>query len=328
MEENKRIGEHIIDHLMNEPDGKVTDSTLKEWLAEDASNQEAFAHYRRIWKESSADVRKEAVDAESAWEKIDAINRRNALRHTRLMRVGYVVSGVAATLLVILGLSIMGVFDRKPESLVRMSTGYGSRSEVVLPDGSVVKLNSGSELTYVYDADKRIREVRFQGEGFFDVAKDKEAPFVIRMADSLRLRVYGTSFNLKAYADEETVEASLVEGRIELDSERERLVMKAGDMAVFDRLSKRIKPVDGDLSHSYSWLEDKLYMERTSLGFVCKYLERRYNVSIQLQEGLGESIHYDGVIQEDNITDVLNVLSRLSDIDYTMKGKNICITSK
>ena len=124
------------------------------------------------------------------------------------------------------------------------------------------------------------------------------------------------------------VNASLVKGRIELGSANERLLMKAGDMAVFDRRTKKIQPVDGDLSHSYGWLDDKLYMEHTSLSSVCKYLERRYNVSIKIQEGLGENIHYNGVIQEENITDVLNVLSRLSDIDYTMKGKNICITSK
>ena len=302
MEENKRIGEHIVDHLTDGLEGKVSDPTLAEWLAEDVSNQKALACYRRIWEESSSYLRREAVDVESAWKKVDAINQRNERKRIRLARVGYVVSGIAATLLVVLGLSIMGMFDRKPELLVRMSTGYGSRSEVVLPDGSVVKLNSGSDLVYVYDADRKIREVRFQGEGFFDVAKDKDVPFVICMADSLRLRVHGTSFNLKAYADEETVETSLVEGCIELDSEDERLVMTAGDMAVFDRRAKRIKPVD--------------------------YLERRYDVNIRVQEGLGESIHYDGVIQEDNVTDVLDVLSRLSDIDYTMKGKDICITSK
>ena len=328
MKNNKWMAEHIIDHLTNGENGEITDPMLEEWLGESTSNRREFAYYQRIWKESASCLRKEAVNVELAWEKIDASNRKDALRRMRLIRIGYVISGIAASLLIVLALSTIGVFDRKTDLLVRMSTGYGNRSEVVLPDGSVVKLNSGSELVYTYDADKKTREVHFQGEGFFDVAKDKDKPFVIRMADSLRLCVHGTSFNLRAYADEEMVKASLVKGRIELGNENERLAMNAGDMAVFDRRTKKIQTVDGNLSHSYSWLDDKLYMEHTSLSSVCKYLERRYNVNIELQEGLGESIHYNGVIQEDNVTDILNVLSRLSDIDYTMKGKDICITSK
>ena len=203
MKNNKWMAEHIIDHLTNGENGEITDPMLEEWLGESTSNRREFAYYQRIWKESASCLRKEAVNVELAWEKIDASNRKDALRRMRLIRIGYVISGIAASLLIVLALSTIGVFDRKTDLLVRMSTGYGNRSEVVLPDGSVVKLNSGSELVYTYDADKKTREVHFQGEGFFDVAKDKDKPFVIRMADSLRLCVHGTSFNLRAYADEE-----------------------------------------------------------------------------------------------------------------------------
>ena len=112
------------------------------------------------------------------------------------MNIGYIISGVAATLLLVLGFSKMGVFDKQPEMLVRMTADYGSRSEVVLPDGSVVKLNSGSDITYSYNAKEKIREVNFQGEGFFDVSKNK-IPFVIKMNNGLRLKVHGTSFNLQ-----------------------------------------------------------------------------------------------------------------------------------
>ena len=66
--------------------------------------------------------------------------------------------------------------------------------------------------------------MNFQGEGFFDVSKNK-IPFVIKMNNGLRLKVHGTSFNLQAYTDEKTVEASLVEGCIELDHGNEKLLM-------------------------------------------------------------------------------------------------------
>lgn len=283
--------------------------------------------FRRIWLESSSYWRRESIDTWAAWEKVDHINRTIDSRKALWMRVGYVFSGIAASLLVVLGLSFMDFFHEETGVSVRVEVAYGSRSDVVLPDGSLVKLNAGSEILYTYNKEGRIREVVFQGEGFFDVAKNED-PFVIRMANGLRLKVHGTSFNLQAYADEKTVEAALVEGCIELDHNGNTHMMKAGDMVVFDKQSEEIKPVSGELSHSYSWLEDKLYMEHMSLASICKYMERKYNVTIYLPESLGNSIHYDGVIQEESVKEILDVLSRLSDIDYRVNGKNISITSK
>ena len=84
----------------------------------------------------------------------------------------------------------------------------------------------------------------------------------------------------------------------------------------------------GVLSHSYGWLDNKLYMEDMPLSLVCKYLERWYDVKIMIQPGLGENIRYNGVIREETVTDVMDALSRLSNISYHVKGKHISITSK
>lgn len=70
-------------------------------------------------------------------------------------------------------LSVTGVFDREQDISVSLTADYGNRSEIALPDGSVVKLNSGSDITYVYNSKKKIREVRFQGKDIFDVSKSK-----------------------------------------------------------------------------------------------------------------------------------------------------------
>lgn len=216
MEKKKQIGEHIVDHLSERMNEEIVDPVLDEWLAEDESNQEDFKRYKEIWKETGSYLEQETFNAQYAWDKIDRINKKRYNKRKRLVNIGYIISGVAATLLLVLGFSKMGVFDKQPEMLVRMTADYGSRSEVVLPDGSVVKLNSGSDITYSYNAKEKIREVNFQGEGFFDVSKNK-IPFVIKMNNGLRLKVHGTSFNLQAYTDEKTVEASLVEGGTEED---------------------------------------------------------------------------------------------------------------
>ena len=169
--------------------------------------------------------------------------------------------------------------------------------------------------------------MQFEGEAYFDVAKGKD-PFVIQMHDDLRLTVHGTSFNLQAYPNESSVEATLVEGCIELEHADHKLRMAPGEMAAFDKQTKELKPLAGNAAHAYAWLEDKLYMDNLSLAAICKYMERRYNVQITLEEGLAERYHYNGVLNEATVSDVLYILARMSPVQYSVKGKNIRITSK
>ena len=327
MEGQKTIKDYIVDYLLDGEDEKRLDPVLVEWLAEDESHRKEFNLYKKIWEESHRYTEVEAFDPDLAWEKVDKINRQKVYLRKYWKNMLYTASGVAASLLIVLALSFMGTFQKGSEVLVSMSADYGNRSEIMLPDGSLVKLNAGSEVVYSYDPKKKTREVDFQGEGFFDVSKSKD-PFVIKVAGGLNVRVWGTSFNLQAYADDPVIQASLVGGCIELEKGNEKLRMKPGEIAVFDKKTDKIKQVEGVLSHSYGWLDNKLYMEDMSLSVVCKYLERWYDVEITLQPGLGEKIRYNGVIQEETVTDVMDALSRLSNISYHVKGKHISITSK
>lgn len=326
MEEKEHISDHIIDYLLS-GEKEVTDPILQEWLDRNGENRQELERYRRIWEESGHYMDPGVFNVDHAWEKVDTSNRQKALLRKRMNNIYYTLSGIAASVLLMVVLSVTGVFDREQDISVSLTADYGNRSEIALPDGSVVKLNSGSDITYVYNSKKKIREVRFQGEGYFDVSKS-ESPFIVKMASGVEVKVLGTSFNLKAYAEDPTIQASLIEGHIELEHQNNKLVMKAGEMAEFDKRTNRLKQMEGDLSHSYGWLKNKLYMDDMSLADVCKYLERWYNVDITVQGDLGEQIRYNGVIQEDTIAEVMEALSKLSNITYHVKGKHISITPK
>lgn len=325
MEGKEHINDHIVDYLLG-GNKEITDPVLQEWLAGSKLNRQELDRYRKIWQESGGYMDIGVFDTDRAWEKVNKSNRQKGILRKRLNNTYYTLSGIAVSILLMILLSLAGIFDKEQEISVSLTADYGNRSEIALPDGSTVKLNSGSDITYVYNSKKKIREVHFQGEGFFDVSKSK-TPFVVKMDGGVEVKVLGTSFNLKAYADDPTVQASLIEGRIELEHEKDKLTMKAGEMAEFDRRTNRLKQIDGDLAHSYGWLNNKLYMDDMSLADVCKYLERWYDVNISIQGGLGR-IRYNGVIQEETITDVMAALSQLSNITYHVKGKNISITSK
>lgn len=326
MKEHTDIGHHIINYLFSE-EKELKDPVLIEWLDKSESNKRVFDQYEKIWSESGHYVNASAFDPDAAWEQIHEINRKKQKTGRRLHHLYYVISGVAASALILFALSFTGIFEKSTEVSVEMKAEHGSRSDITLPDGSTVKLNSGSNIIYSYNRKKKIREVTFMGEGFFKVAKN-DIPFVVKLENGPEIRVLGTSFNLQAYPEDQIIQTSLLQGCVELVYGNEKLMMKSGDIAAFDKETDHLRLMDGTLAHAYGWIENKLYMNDMSLTDVCRYLERWYNVKIVLPAELGENIHYNGVIQEETISDVMDALSRLSNIGYHVKGKNINITSK
>ena len=240
-----------------------------------------------------------------------------------------VVSGMAASLLIFLSLSFYTDLFSTSGATLSMCTTYGSRSEVVLPDGSIVKLNAGSNLDYHYDKISQTRKVNFSGEAFFEVAKSKK-PFVIETEDGLKVKVLGTKFNLSTYPEDRMAQTSLFEGKVELSQNGSAsLILKPGQMAILDKESNELKYTEGEVSQTTSWMQNKLYMENMSLQDVCTKMERWYDVQITLSDkSLGEKIHYTGVLKEQTVLDVLNALCHLSSISYKLNGKEITISGK
>ncbi len=329
MKENNQIGEQIVDHLT---DGELPVSSnpiLEEWKQANINNKNDFEKYQKIWK-ATADVsilRK--FDSGKAWDQVNLKLKTRQVRIRCLKNLAYAASGMAASILIFLGLSFYTQLYSVSDAPIAMSTTYGNRSEVTLPDGSHVKLNAGSSLEYRYDKIQKIRNVNFSGEGFFEVAKSKN-PFIIHTSDGLNVKVLGTKFNLITYPEDNFVQTALVEGRVELSHPGlTSLILKPGQIGSFDKKSHDLKYKKGEVFHMTSWMQNKLYMENMSLLEVCTRLERWYDVKIGINDKrLGETIHYTGVLKEQSVLDVLNALCQLSSIKYDVVGKNITISGK
>lgn len=329
MEEQFPIGEHLVDHLLEGEKLSSGDPKLDEWQKANPENKNDLGKYQKIW-DATADVATlKKFDSEVAWNQVDSKLETRKARVRQLKNIALVISGMAASLFIFLSLTFYTNLFSTSEATIAMTTTYGSRSKVVLPDGSVVKLNAGSNLEYHYDKALQTRKVNFSGEGFFEVAKSKK-PFLIETADGLKVKVLGTKFNLSTYPEDRMEQTSLVEGKVELcHSGSASLILKPGQIATLDKKSNEIKYTEGEISHTTSWMENKLYMENMSLHDVCTKLERWYDVKITLNDKcMGEKIHYTGVLKEQTVLDVLNALCQLSRISYQLSGKNIVISGK
>ncbi len=138
-----------------------------------------------------------------------------------------------ATAAVVIGLAVcIPYFNKNKNNFLDKGDHYneivakrGTKTKIILPDGSQVWLNSDSKLSYGARFNDTIREVSLEGEAYFDVIKDKNRPFVV-MTNALNIRVLGTTFNIKSYAQDATIETTLIRGMIEVRKNKEPATKK------------------------------------------------------------------------------------------------------
>ena len=161
----------------------------------------------------------------------------------------------------------------------------GSQTKIILPDSTIVWLNSGSTLKYNRSFGEKCREVALAGEGYFEVKKDKTKPFTVH-TDSINVNVLGTVFNVRAYIEDATVTVNLIEGSVNVSlpnaDSQGALTMKPNEKLVFNKLTKKIESSQVDASRSSLWTTGKLCFVDATLEQISRDLERKYNVKIQI----------------------------------------------
>ncbi|MGE4586216.1 MAG: FecR family protein [Mangrovibacterium sp.] len=196
----------------------------------------------------------------------------------------------------------------------------GTRTVVDLPDGTKVWLNAGSVLTYPPLFRGQVRQVEIFGEAFFQVRK-APIPFIVQNPGP-EIRVYGTSFNVNAYPDEETVTVALTEGKISLLTGGKEHFLKPGQVSSFNKetghLHIRQEPVDRFIC----WREGKFIFRDTSLSTILRQLQRQYNVDISLDRPELGNYSYIATFQNENLEQILELLKLSAPITYRYeKGK-------
>lgn len=205
-----------------------------------------------------------------------------------------------------------------------VSTRNGSRSKVDMPDGTQIWLNVGSRIHYDANYGKTNRDITLTGEAFFDVARDVHLPFIIH-TEKLMVRVLGTSFNVKAYPGDETTEASLISGSIEVtlgDDPQKRLILKphekisvagsrkdtvqAAPALVVSKVN--YQPVDSTVIET-AWVSNKLIFRGETFEALSKDIERWFNVTVYVRDSAILDRKFTGNFSNENITDVLEALS-------------------
>lgn len=203
----------------------------------------------------------------------------------------------------------------------------GQKSVLFLSDGTKVWLNAASKLSYQKDfGSGDSRDVHLEGEAFFDVAHNEEKPFIVHTS-SIKIKVLGTSFNVKSYTEEKTIETTLIKGKVKIEKlatstqAQEEVVLKPNQRAVFNKESKVIEVRKVQSENSGSWKDERLVFNAEPVDNVILQLERWYDVKIHV-EGRGRlDCRLSARIENESLEEVLKLLETSHGITYRINGR-------
>jgi ferric-dicitrate binding protein FerR (iron transport regulator) len=254
---------------------------------------------------------------------------------------------IAAVIILSAGLGFLGNSILNQIQSTRMQGQFteiivpvGEKSQVLLADGTHVWINSGSRFTYPVNF-VRTREVTLDGEAYFDVKKSKRTEFVVNTHDA-RIRVMGTSFNVKSYPGDRT-QTTVVSGLVRVESKRagiksvlirpdQMAVLKTGDVEEMktETVTQQLTVMESINTETLtSWKDQMLVFADETFGDIAVKMERWYNIKILIEDEKIRSARYTGkFVHNETVYEVLKAIELTTPIMYEVKNNEIIIRQK
>jgi ferric-dicitrate binding protein FerR (iron transport regulator) len=210
-----------------------------------------------------------------------------------------------------------------------VTTGKGEYANITLPDGTQVALNSESKLRYIPKIyNKKEREIGFDGEGHFQVSKDKERPFLIN-AEGLKVKVLGTKFNLLARKHNATAELALEEGSVFFSSilTGMNVVLKPNQKAILNQSTGIITVEEiKEIQDVTAWRRKELVFRNVPLSTVVAAIENNYGIKIEVDCKKCLTDLFTGTLTSSDINEDLEILEKSYHFKAKMKNREVFIT--
>jgi len=343
---------------------------LEQWIEKSALNKHIFDEVSEDKLFQDAILSSKWDDNSLAWKQVLSRIQQPAKRISMPRRQFFIMSAAAVLLLLVTIGSLFYINDRFsnpgneiPEGYTYIFSPRGQRTKVVLPDRSRVWLNSESSLRYSTIFNSSDREVILQGEAFFEIQPDPTKPFFVS-ANEIKVKVYGTSFNIRAFPNENTIETTLIEGKLSVTSltqsgeEPNEVFLRPNEKCIVTRDTKNIEISAGnqtsaDPSEAINfrnvarvldlkvqkginteeeklWKDGKLVFRDRPFTELAVDLERWFDVKIHFEDKKIGNYKFTGVFDKETINQALEALKLSSpkSFQYTISYRDIYLTSK
>ncbi|MDX8338684.1 DUF4974 domain-containing protein [Draconibacterium sp. IB214405] len=327
------MNQELLNKFLN---NKCSEEELKEvlsWIKTGASSAEGKKLLSNDWDAYSApenlSVDKKFTELyDKVRQKIESISSVQP-KQRKLTVIDWLTRAAAILLIPVFGFlyythsekkSIQTTYAEAVVDSLEIIAPIGSRTVVQLSDGSKVHLNYSSRMKYpqVFSGDKR--EIKLEGEGYFEVAHNPDMPFVVH-AGSIDVTALGTTFDVLAYRGDEEVKTTLVDGKVCLDqniadgSIKSIGTMVPGQHVAYNTTTGDIISTRGNIEKHIGWIDGKLVFEDTPISEVAKKLSRMFNVEIQVDKEVQDFI-YTVTFVDEPLTQILDLMAIATPVKY------------
>lgn len=327
--------------------GSSATSHFYKWLADDAHREEKDEAMEQLWDETaftSANINQKQTD--DAYARLCAnvgISRpnnetvslladtdRRRIKAVRWLRFWQSAAAVFVIVIGMLGYMLYNA-DTQGSDLLQSHTPVAQTRQMVLPDGTVVKLNSCSALLYPNRFDGHTRSVYLMGEANFKVAHDKKHPFIVKTND-MQVTALGTEFNVSAYPDDHNVESTLIEGIVKVDCNdmHSSVILKPGQMMAYNRDTHKYEVMTPNIADITAWQRGEVVLKEKTLAQIFSILERKYPYSFHYSmHRIGNDRYTLHFPDNAPIKDVMDVIVRVTGKHaYRIEGDNCYFYNK
>lgn len=360
--------------LSGELDDQQTHDLLN-WVEKSKSNSSYFARIKNLWVAAHLENENPTISVENEYARFrykqelktgaEAVDSRESIRSIPMKRCVWFALRIAAIIILLysIGGTITYIEMNSRNSYTEVSTKRGEKTYLALADGTRIWLNSETSLRYPSKLDGKKVKVFLNGEAYFDVAKNPKRKFIVNTA-SIDIAVLGTSFNVKSYSADNTIETTLEEGKISITGKmgefhiKEPLVLLPNQQATFIKdvqeynvettkipVDEKTEPIQDEretniedtkrpeILHSEkidsklytSWKDGKMIFKSERFKDVTQQMERWYDMKIEITNEELKDIRYTGVFEKETIEQALNALSLSFPFHYEINLNQVII---
>ncbi len=311
---------------------------LSDWLAASPVNEEFFRQYHKTWLLVEKQKFSQSIDMDKEWSdlqskinslpetseapKVVSINTESHKRQASF----FTLQRVAAVAIILVSTFLLYFYFSKPSEII--VTAQAENIEQLLPDGSVVSLHAGSQLTYPEKFTSKNRNVKLKGEAYFKVTHDGSKPFIVASGDA-RVEVLGTEFNVNTSSAEGNMEVVLTSGKVSVyytEKPAENVLLLPGEKAELIADQKFIRKETNTDPNYMAWKTRVLVFDNESLAQVVKTLRSVYQTSVILKDEQLTECRVTASFNDQSLESVLEVLKQTLELQVQKDGENITIS--
>lgn len=325
----------LLSYLRGESNDEES-QRVEAWCEEAAENRKALEQLYYTLFVGDRIAAMNVVDTEASLEKFKSAvhaKEKKTKRKNLSIRWSRYSTMAAAFLagLVFAGGIGWGLLSNKLSDYTVMTTA-GQRAQTVLPDGSKVWLNASTKLTYKNTFWSSKRQVDLSGEAYFEVTKDKHAPFIVN-SKKIKTCVLGTKFNVRARKDENRVLTTLLQGSVRVDSPRTEesgYLLKPGQTLNINTDTYQAELIEyTQPGEVLLWIKGQLTFNQHSLLDITSTMEKIFDIHFVFEDEALKSERFTGQFSTDNTPDgILDILTQTKHFQYKKEGRTIRLMKK